>query len=255
MGNRIQNLSTLLGIVLVAAPGTLAAQEEDQTAIYASYYECAPGSIEDAVQNLEENWSPIMQAQIDAGNVLSWGAATHVTGNHWSLILYHAGPGVSEVTGAIDAGVQELYGENPESADSFSEACPAHEDYVWMSGLSSEPIAESVAERPAAAMSVYYVCDTGMESAADLIFEHTMADAWDAQVQAGLINGWSWNEHYLGGEYRRLLALDGADHASLLEARNNVIEAGAENPGLAAAFSEICFSHQDNLYDVRISRP
>lgn len=253
---RIRNLLVSVSLLApITVPGVLSAQQDDQTAIYASYYECAPGSIDEAVQNLEEYWTPVMQRQMDAGDVSSWGAATHVTGNRWSLVLYHAGPGTTEVSDAIGTAIQELYEENPAAAESFSEACSSHEDYVWMSGLSSEPIADAVAERPSAAMSVYYVCDTGMEAAADLIFEHSTAHAWNDQVEAGLINGWSWNQHYLGGEYRRLLAIDGADHASLLEARNNVIEAGAENPGLSAAFSEICFSHQDNLYHVRISRP
>lgn len=238
---------------LLAAP--TAAQENDQTYVYGVYYQCAPGSIGDAVQDLEANWTPVMQNYLDAGDLTSWGVLTHSTGNEWSLVLYHVGSDVNAVTNAVQSGSATYFQENPEAADAFGEACPSHEDYVWVGDMSSAPMGEVASDRAEAAMSVYWVCDEGREAVADLIFESVMADAWNEQVEAGLVSNWSWFGHYLGGEYRRLLSIDGPDHASLLEARENVIEAGAENPGLMSVFSDVCNGHQDNLYDVQISLP
>lgn len=244
-----------LALTLAVTTTPLGAQEADQSFIYASYYQCDPGSVGDAVQNVRENWSPVVQDHMDAGHVTAWGALTHSTGNEWSLVLYHVGTDLDEIGAAIQSAVSRYNSENPEASAQFSDACSSHEDYVWVSDMSSGPPAEQGADRAEAAMSVYWVCDEGREAVADLIFESVMAEALNEQVEAGLMNGWSWNEHYLGGKYRRLLATDGPDHASLLEARNNMIEAMGENPGLAAAFSEVCNGHQDNLYDIEISEP
>jgi len=253
---RVPILVLLAGAALaVALPRAAVAQEDDQTYVYASYYRCAPGSISDAVENIDANWTPVIQEHIDAGHVASWGALTHQTGNAWSLVLYHLGSDLDALSGAIGAGVEQLYDENPEAGSAFAEACPSHEDYVWMSVAGSEPMMEAAQDRAEAAMSVYWTCHEGREAIADLIFEELMAPALDEQIEAGLVNSWGWMEHYLGGKYRRLLTMDGADQASLLEARSAVLEAFAGEPGLAAAFSEVCDGHQDNLYQVAISRP
>lgn len=238
-----------------AAPGPVSAQEDATAYVYASYYECSPGSISGAVQNIRDNWTPIVQESMDGGAVAAWGALTHATGNTWSVGLYHVGPDLDRLRGALDDGIERLYSENPDAAAAFGEACPTHEDYVWTTLVASQPPSQVAAERGTAVMSVYWVCDEGREAVADLIFEEKMAPLWNEQVEAGLVTSWSWLEHYLGGEYRRLLAVDGPDHASLLEARTNVIEAFGENPGLGAAFSEVCNGHQDNLFDIAISRP
>lgn len=48
-------------------------------------------------------------------------------------------------------------------------------------------------------------------------------------------NSWGWLSHLIGGEYRRVPVTDGADHASLFEARNQFIEeSAAEDVGLTA---------------------
>ena len=242
-----------LAALCVAYAAPTAAQEEDQSYIYGIYFQCAPGSVGDAVQSIRDYWTPSMAEHVEAGHLTAHGALTHSTGNDWSLVLYHVGTDVNEVTAAVQSG--GAYGDNPEASAAFDEACPTHEDYVWTTSLSSEPMAEAASDRAEAAMSVYWVCDEGKEAAADLIFESVMADDWNEQVEAGLVNSWSWNQHYLGGKYRRLLAIDGPDHASLLEARENVIEAGAEHGGLMSVFSDVCNGHQDNLYDVQISAP
>lgn len=252
---RLLAVAGALAALGVAQAAPLAAQEDDEAFIYGIYFSCSNGAVGGAVQSVRDLYAPVMQEYVDAGDLTSWGALTHSTGNEWSLVLYHVGSDVNAVTNAVQSGGGTFASENPEAAAALDEACPSHEDYVWTIQMASAPVADVGRDRSEAGLSVYWVCEEGREAAADLIFESVMADAWNEQVEAGLVNNWSWNEHFLGGKYRRLLALDGPDHASLLEARDNVIAAGAENPGLMAAFSDVCDGHQDNLYDVQVSVP
>lgn len=254
---RISKLAAAGAVLALAVPSlSLTAQEDEGPYIYASYFECAPGQIGTAVETLRDDWAPIVQAAIDAGDVTTWGAATHRSGNEWSLVLYHVGSSVNGLGAAIDGAVQQLYEAHADAASTFDAACPSHVDYVWENLMGSASGDAIAAERGEAGMTVYWICDEGTEAVADLIFEKTMAPALNEQVEAGLLTGWSWSEHYLGGEYRRMLATDGPDHASLLEARNHMIEASSgANPGLGAAFSQVCNGHQDNLYDIVIVKP
>lgn len=61
--------------------------------------------------------------------------------------------------------------------------------------------------------------------------------------------------HFVGGKYRRLLITDGPDRASVLEARNRVIEDDSVNPALVAAFSDVCNGHTDVLWNIAVSSP
>ena len=143
---------------------------------------------------------------------------------------------------------------DPDGATEFWEICDEHEDYVWSYVDGSAPAAEIVQDRPTAGMSVYWVCDQNQQAVADLIVENVMAKAWNAQVEAGLINAWSWYAHMIGDKYRRLLAVDGASHDALLEARENVIAWVGENePALGSAFSNACNEHVDYLWNIESS--
>ncbi len=109
--------------------------------------------------------------------------------------------------------------------------------------------------RQSAAISVYYVCDEGREAVADLIVENVMGPALDRQVQEGRINSWGWLSHFVGGKYRRLLTMDGADHTALLEARTQVIQETNAQGALIAEFNDVCNGHDDVLWNIRVARP
>lgn len=241
-------------LAATTAAGPLYAQEEDRPIIYGSYYQCGPGTA-DIVDRLAAAWSPAIRPQIDAGAVTAWGILTHDTGNEWDVVLYTVGPELAGIRSATQAAAQTVGQQDAELFGEFGAACPSHDDYVWVSRFSSADPADVAQDRSPAGLSVYWVCTEAREAIADLIFESLMVPVLNEQVAAGLVNSWSWNEHFLGGKYRRLLALDGPDHASLLEARNAMIDAFSERPGVAAAFNEVCDGHQDNLYQIHTSEP
>lgn len=240
-------------LALLTSAGDGHAQEEESAYVYASYYQCGPG-LGEAVATMRDDWAPIMKGHVDAGHVTNWGVLTHDTGNRWSMAIYHIGPDRNALMTALDESLAAYFERHPEAGARFGEACPTHEDYIWVREAGSQSAAELARSRPAAAQSVYWVCDEGREAVADLIVEKVWAPVLDRLVTEGRINSWGWLSHFIGGEYRRLLTTDGADHAALLDARDTMIEATAsEDAALAAAFSDVCNGHTDVMWNVAVS--
>lgn len=248
-------LGALAGALLVLPPSGSVTAQEDSAYVYSSYYRCH-GSLRPAVATLRDDWGPIVQKRMDAGHVSAWGVLTHDTGNEWSMAIYHVGPDRDALNTALDEALAEYFEAHPEEGAQFGETCPTHEDYIWTTGPGSEAGAGIAQGRPAAGMSVYYICHEGREAVADLIVEKVWAPILDKQVSEGRLNSWGWLSHFVGGKYRRLLVTDGADHGALLDARDQFIEeSAAEDAGLAAAFSDVCDGHTDVMWDIAVSKP
>ena len=246
-------LAAVLSLLIV--PGAATAQEDDETAyIYASYYECGMGQ-GDAVATLRDDWGAIVQSHMDAGHISAWGILTHNTGNPWSMAIYHVGEDLGELNTALDEGLSQYVADHPDQMQTLMSACPRHEDYIWTTGPGSEAGAAVAQDRASAGMSVYYVCDEGREAVADLIVEQVMGPALDRQVQEGNLSSWGWISHFVGGELRRALVMDGPDHAAILEGRNQVIEQTGEQAALMAEFNNVCNGHQDVLWNIAVARP
>ena len=175
-------------------------------------------------------------------------------GGSWSRVVYLVAMDRAQLFQTLNETGAEWMEADPEGAAEFWEICDEHEDYVWTYVDGSAPAEDIVRDRPGAAMSVYWVCDQNQQAVADLIVENVMAKAWNAQVEAGLVNAWGWYSHLIGDKYRRLLAIDGASHDALLEARENVIQWVGENePALGSAFSNACNEHVDYLWNIESS--
>lgn len=244
---------TLLLAVFVPPPAV--AQEDDpQPIVYGVYLKCEPAETARASELILESWAPIMRARVDAGDIRSWGSLTHHTGGSWSRVVYLVAMDRAQLFQTLNETGAEWMEADPEGVAEFWEICEEHEDYVWTYENGSAPAADIAQERPSAAMSVYWVCDQNQQAVADLIVENVMAKAWNAQVEAGLVNAWGWYSHLIGDKYRRLLAIDGASHDALLEARDNVIQwVGANEPGLGSAFTNACNEHVDYLWNIESS--
>ena len=65
-------------------------------------------------------------------------------------------------------GAEWMEASSDEAAELW-EACDEHEDYVWTNVNGSRAAGEMVADRPAAGMSVYWVCDAGRGALIDLL--------------------------------------------------------------------------------------
>ena len=241
----------------LSVPQTASAQDEEPSpAVYGVYLTCEPAASARVSEILDQSWGPIVQAHIDAGKLLAWGSLTHHTGGHWSRAVYIVGADNATAISEINALGNEWQAQDPDGVAEFWVACDEHEDYVWTRQLGSAPASALATERPGAGLSTYWTCDEGREAVADLIMDKVWAEAWNAQVDAGLIHSWAWLSHFFGDKYRRLLAVDGASHADLLQARDNAIEWMSTNaPDLYGEFSNVCNGHVDYLWNIEKSYP
>jgi hypothetical protein len=250
-------MSALCVVLLpLATADDAAAQDEATPIVYGVYLECNPALGQRLSEIVADVWGPMVRQRIDSGDLTAWGMITHATGGPWNRALYQVGTDLARLLGAVDEMVAEWAESSPETLTEFWDACGDHEDYVWRYVTGSAPAEQVAVARPTAGMSTYWVCDEGRGSLVDLIVEEAFASIYDAQVEAGLLNSWSWFSHFVGGEYRRLLVMDGASHEELLTARDNVLEAiGDEHAGLGSEFTNVCNGHTDYLWNIEIAEP
>ena len=85
-----------------------------------------------------------------------------------------------------------------------------------------------------------------MKSSLAPIFEKLKSD--------GKILTWGWNEHIVGGEYRRLATMSSADVKTLMEARGALVEA-LDGNAAGDLLTEICPSHSDYIWEIKAQAP
>lgn len=99
------------------------------------------------------------------------------------------------------------------------------------------------------AYATYFVCHPEGESRADEIIRTSFKPHYDAAVEHGDIQGWTWMQHFVGGKWRRVLVLIAGDINSLLDASGALGEIiSANTPEAGRAFSAICDSHEDYIW-------
>lgn len=238
-------------------PTSAAAQEEEPTPmVYGAYFKCDLSPSAGVSEIIRDNWGPLAQARIDAGELTAWGSLVHGTGGAWSRAMYMVGMDRAKLFEAVDGMVAEWSQNDPESLAAFWDACDEHEDYVWNFVTGSARPEEVALDRPSTGMSTYWVCDENHEALADLLFEEVYSEALNSQVESGLIDSWSWFAHFMGDKYRRLLVTDGASQDAVLTARSNVIEwVNEHKSALSNEFAGVCNGHVDYLWDIELSSP
>ena len=100
------------------------------------------------------------------------------------------------------------------------------------------------------AYATYFICSPDGESRADEIINSSYKPHYDAAVEQGDIVSWSWLQHYAGGLWRRVLVVVTSDMESLLASSGALGEIISEKtPEAGRAFSEICSSHVDYIWE------
>jgi len=243
-------LISLLALAISAPVGLSAEEEKDEkdTYIYATYFYCKTATQDKADELIKKNTAPIYDAAVADGTISAWGWTSHHTGGKWRKIQYHMSDSVAGLLAA-----QETLAKRADEAaggvdDGFSEICGAHDDYIWKvesgSGITDE--------RASAGLSVYHVCNIAGEERADEIVEKVFAPVYNKAIADGKIKSWGWSSHVIGGKYRRLGTMTGANFADLLKARGEILDAiyGDGENAEANEFSEICGSHSDYLWEI-----
>ena len=97
--------------------------------------------------------------------------------------------------------------------------------------------------------ATYFVCSPDGESRADEIINTSYKPHYDAAVEHGDISAWVWMQHYMGGNWRRVLLIVAPDTDSLLDASGALGEIIEDRtPEAGRAFSAICSSHEDYIW-------
>ncbi len=99
------------------------------------------------------------------------------------------------------------------------------------------------------AYATYFVCSPESESRADEIISTSFKPHYDAAVEHGDILAWSWLQHFMGGNWRRVLVIIASDLDSLPDASGALGEIISDKtPEASRAFSGICSSHEDYIW-------
>jgi hypothetical protein len=240
-----------LTALAISASYGLGAQEVEKAPdqyIYATYFYCDTARQEQADELIKKYSAPIYDAAVADGTIQAWGWMSHHTGGKWRRLQYHASDSIEGLLASQEKLGEQLDAAAGDGNDAFSEICNAHDDYIWKAIVGN---ALSV-ERGPAGLSVYEVCDSARETRADEIVKTVFAPVLNKAVADGKLTSWGWNEHILGGEYRRLQTMTGKDFASLLKARGEIIETifGDGENAEANEYSSICNSHADYLWEI-----
>ena len=214
--------------------------------------ECDPTNEWLASLIVETVHAPIYDAAVKDGTITAWGWMAHNTGGKWRRGLFTIAPTFDAMWDGSAAIREKVAEANGAAARKIGEICSTHDDYIWQWVAGSGPAGSAeVATTPAkSAVSQYLVCDMAKQKRADELMA-AEAPVYNRHVKAGELTGWGWLEHVVGGEYRRLLTMRGADHMSVL-ATWNVIneELDKEQPDAVKELDEICYTHQDYIWNV-----
>jgi hypothetical protein len=214
-----------------------------------TYYRCAQGDSARADAIVKEHFVPFLKAEQAAGHISGYGWSEHVEGGEWRRVLYMSGTSLDTLLDSRDALVKLTQSaDHAKAFEEFGRICPSHDDYIWRSKSTSQSPADVGRVRGPFTMSTYYACGPD-EAEADALVASTLAPVLNARVKDGSIMSWNWMEHLIGGQYRRLLIVDGKDEKSLL--RNWAAlhdEAEKAAPALTHRLEQICHSHADYIW-------
>ncbi len=250
MLRRILFACSLSALVL---PGAAAAQEEEapKPYVYATYFYCDTGREWLADQLFEKHMAPHYDAAVEEGALSGWGYMAHHTGGKWRRLIYRVAPTLSQAMASVGVIAEKVQQEGAQASAEFSAICDTHDDYIWRSvtGSAGGAIAP---QRGKAGFSAYYVCDGVRETEADDLVKEILAPLYDAQVEAGRLVSWGWMQHWVGGKYRRIATMTSKDFDTLMAARDAVVQALLDNEEAGNRFSEICGSHSDYMWDIKL---
>ena len=239
---------------LTVSPPSAAQAEPTPVYIGATYYHCDNATISQADDAVTKMYKQALDAMITDKAVNSWGWLSHNTGGEWARAGYWTGPTIKAVMDASDALEAKVDSKgNKEHAKvqkAFNETCESGEDYIWHVLVGND----ARGHRGKAAFSTYYVCDQARETQADALMKRVFAPMYDKLVADGKLISWAWAEHIVGGKYRRLATMTAPTIDALLAVREGIV-AAAEHDPLDEAFTSICGSHQDYIWDVKDQGP
>jgi hypothetical protein len=239
-----------LALAGAAITGPAYAQEQAPAAyIYATYYRCDVTTQERADEIVDQLDRPLWEAAVADGSAKAWGWMAHHTGGQWRRGEYFRADSIEALLAVQKKVGDQAEAKNKKLSTEFGKICNSHDDYIWrrVAGAGDQQA------RGGASFSVYHVCDMGREGQADELIKQVFAPMYNKMVADGQLKSWGWNEHIVGGQYRRLSTITAADMTALMKARASIVAALDKNP-LSAILDDICGSHADYMWEIKAEK-
>jgi len=241
----------LQACLLLAISGLAQAQDKPKDAyLYVTYFYCDVTQQERADQIFDQLDRSFYDAAFADATITNYGWLAHQTGGKWRRALYNGAPTIQGLMDSQKKIGDQIDAKNKKLSDELGKICNSHDDYIWKTVAGNTV----TAARGSAAFSTYYICDSNREKQADALVKQVFAPIYDKLIADGKLKSWGWLEHIVGGEYRRLATMSGADMKTVLEARASVNQALMDNP-LGDTFTDICGSHTDYMWEIKYSKP
>lgn len=242
-------LLVLAAGILIESP--LAAQ--DPVSVFATYYRCDQSRENDLDPVITGAFARVLDPLVEAGRIGGWGWRPHVAGTAWRRLATYTAPNRTALL-EVRAEIIEQAQEEQGAFAMLNEICPSHDDYIWSRVTSSESVADAVPNPDEVGLSTYFKCQQAHETRADEIYSEIVGPAIEAHVGMGHLTSWGWWSHDIGGEFRRIATIGGADFATILTMRDAVIGGlGESHPDEMEEFLTICPSHEDYLWGANIT--
>ena len=234
-------------IVSILVPVAAHAQDDEQQIIFGIYYRCNQAEESRADEIYNEIVAPIAQNHVDSGRITGTLWLAHSQGGDWRRIWAVTGNDLDQMMDVRQEIVDELTANNAAEMGELQAACPSHDDYIWTG------VANSTNTDPdaigGATLSAYHSCDMSREARADEIFSEVLAPLYQKHMDLDHIATWGYYAHRVGGIYRRLETMSGADHKTLLAMQNAIYEEAGQIDAVAMAeFRSICSWHSDYMW-------
>ncbi|MFO1426495.1 MAG: hypothetical protein U1F11_05895 [Steroidobacteraceae bacterium] len=250
MKTKPRTAALLAALATIVMPLTTTAAEPAKPAFtYATYFKCDVTLQERADEIIQQLDQPAWEAAIAEGSAKGWGWMAHNTGGNWRRAEYFRGSSIEGMLALQKKIGDQVSAKNKKADTEFGKICNSHDDYIWrmVAGKNND------AQRGGASFSTYFVCDVNREEEADSIVRLVNAPVLDRFVAEGKIKSWGWQEHIVGGQYRRLQTITAADVASLVSARAAIVEALDKEP-LTRTLDGICGSHTDYIWEIKAEK-
>jgi hypothetical protein len=240
--------------VLLTA-GAATAQDDSTTFVFGEYYGCDQNREAFSDYLMEHVFGPMYDERVESGDLSGWGWSSHNAGGSWRRVMFYAANDLNKLLETRDSLIEEWQAEHADANREFTSICPDHDDLIWQS-VAGSSVAQTVGTRSAASYSTYYVCDVTKQERADEIVKELYAPVIDALVEAGELDSWGWYAHVIGNQYRRMMTHRAGSHAALVDAvRKYNAAADDKDAAMATELNQICNSHVDYLWDVKLPKP
>ena len=235
-----------IGILSLLAPAAALAQDGEEQIVFGIYYRCSQGQEARADEIHNQIVAPVVQKHVDLGHLTGQLWLAHRHGGPWRRLQATLGTDLNQMMDMRGAIVQELTANHPAEMAELQTICSTHDDYIWV-GIENSPInVDTVGD---ASLSAYHSCDMSREGRADEIFSELLAPLYQKHMDMGHLASWGYYSHRIGGIFRRLETMSGADHKTLLAMQNAIYQEAIESDAEAMAeFRSICTWHSDYMW-------